>query len=90
MWARGWLVCGFAIASCASLFSVVDAQAGRAERLEGIAGVWRYADGREGERRIDEAVARAVDELPFFLEDTAHGPIPTSVSPSSSWATRCA
>lgn len=39
--------------------------------LYAFEGVWIYADGEDGERRIDQAVERAIDELPFFLEPIA-------------------
>ncbi len=39
--------------------------------LQAYAGVWRYADGREGVERVDAAVERAIDGHPFFLEPIA-------------------
>lgn len=55
--------------------SAPSAHAQDLDALRYLEGVWRYADGRDGERRIDEAVARAVDDMPFFLEGIARGRI---------------
>lgn len=39
--------------------------------LSSFTGVWEYADGSEGIRRIDAAVSHAVQGMPFFLEAIA-------------------
>lgn len=44
-------------------------------------GRWRYADGEEGRRQIERAVAEAVDGLPFFLEPVAEDRLGQRVGP---------
>jgi hypothetical protein len=60
------------LAALLAIFAVAwPARGDDALALAAYDGVWRYADGRGGVERIEDAVDHAVDGLPFFLEPIA-------------------
>lgn len=72
-----------ALAVTTALLAAASLARGDAPSADAYVGRWRYADGEEGRRRVDQAVDDAVAGLPFFLEPMAEDRVEERVGPFS-------